>query len=257
MDKTKDMSTVLFSAGIIAAGHGTRLEAANSRTIKPLFPIRGTPLIHWTTSSLISAGARDMVVLFNSRSRAARNYLQEQKWAVQWRFLEADTASSWESFRLVAQALSGKWERFLISTVDALIPAEEISRFAAAVLDNLPAHKPAVALALTRFVEDDKPLWADLDDAGRITALGPAAVQREFVTCGLYGLNRPLVETLNEKGPYRSLRDFLTDAVDHEFAVYGIPLSKTVDVDRPEDVATAEQFVSSWKTPTSCGRIER
>jgi NDP-sugar pyrophosphorylase family protein len=238
-----------FSAGIIAAGDGTRLRARYPQTTKPLLPIRGAPLIHWTAFSLISAGAREIILLLNSHGRKVPEYLQRQGWPVRWDFREADTASSWESFRLVARALADKYERFLISTVDALVPQQEILRFVETAFKTMGPNKPAAALALTRFVEDEKPLWADVDNAGRITALGPASRQRELITCGLYALNRPLAQSLQKPQVHSSLREFWGAAVNNGVPVTGIPLAKTVDVDRPEDVATAEKFVASWGIP--------
>lgn len=242
-------SSIPFSAGIIAAGDGTRLKASYPQTAKPLLPIHGAPMIHWTASSLISAGAEKIVLLLNSRGREVKAYLQSRSWPVRWVFLEADTASSWASFRLVARALASKHERFLISTVDALIPRQEICRFVETAFKTFGSDKPAAALALTHFVEDEKPLWADLDAAGRITALGPASRQREFITCGLYALNRPLAQSLQKSQTHGSLREFWGTAVNNGIPVAGIPLAKTVDVDRPEDVLTAENFVASWEIP--------
>jgi NDP-sugar pyrophosphorylase family protein len=249
MGESHKLYTVPFSAGIIAAGDGTRLKTFYPQVIKPLLPISGLPLVHWTASSLIAAGAQEIVALFNSQGREVPDYLRGQKWPVQWTFLEANTASSWESFRLVSRTLADERERFLISTVDALISLKEVSRFAQTALYILPSDQPAAALALTRFVEDEKPLWADIDETDRITALGPASRQRRFVTCGLYALNRPLAQSMQEPQFYGSLREFWSSAVNDGIPITGVLLAKTVDVDRPEDVATAEEFVASWEVP--------
>src|SRR6266436_316728 len=96
----RDPAAAAFASGIIAAGDGSRLKADFPQVIKPLLPIRGIPLIHWTSSSLISAGATEVAVLFNSKAQAAQDYLKNRHWPVRWSFMTADTASSWESFRL-------------------------------------------------------------------------------------------------------------------------------------------------------------
>jgi len=205
--------------------------------LKPLLPIAGRPLIEWTASSLIDAGADEIFVLLNSKGRAARTALRRRFPGKRWIFFEADTRSSWDSFRIVAGALAESADRFLISTVDALIPAEEIARFAS------PAH--GVSLALTSFVEDEKPLWADLDERGFISALGPDAVDKRFVTCGLYGVTRELARSMYAAETHASLRDYWRSLVRSGVPVRGLPISKTIDVDRPEDIATAEAFLSS------------
>ena len=146
------MTSVPLRAGIIAAGDGTRLKAAHPEITKPLVPVAGRPLVDWIVDSLETAGVRSIVVLLNSRGRAVRAHLKASFPSIQWTFLEKETKSSWESFRLVSRALSGGSSRFLISTVDALARPEEVARFAtAAAIAMQNGHDGA--LALTRFVD--------------------------------------------------------------------------------------------------------
>ena len=235
-----------FRAGIIAAGDGRRLESSYPQTIKPLVPVQGRPLCHWIVSSLQEAGAGDFTVLFNSRGREAKESLSSSFPGLPWTFLERDTASSWESFRLVATHLAqesrGQGGDFLISTVDALIPPAEIRRFLA---QSRRTAAPS-ALALTSFVDDEKPLWADLDATGLIRALAPEARQRRYVTCGLYYLTAEAVRKFPPAQAHGSLREFLRSLVS-DGRTAGIVLSKTLDVDRPEDIRQAENFVASLR----------
>lgn len=224
-------------AAIIAAGEGSRLRHSHPSLIKPLVPVAGRPLCHWVTASLCSAGAREITVLFNSRGSPARQSLEETFPQVRWTFLQEDTASSWESFRLVSQSLSQTGPDFLVSTVDCLIPPAETERF---VRLACAAGAPA-ALALTSFVDDEKPLWADLAD-GRVRALGDSTGKRRHVTAGLYYLTSRLAAGMPKPEAHASLRAYLGSLVEtHPIA--GIPLSKTLDVDRPEDIVQAEAFV--------------
>lgn len=228
------------AAGIIAAGDGSRLLAAGRGALKPLVQVSGKPLVHWVASGLRSAGADSITVLLNSRGTPVREYLERAFPELAWTFLQRDTASSWESFRLVSRELARSSERFLLSTVDALIPPAEAARFAA------EAAAAEAALALTSYVEDEKPLWADLDRSGRVVALGDDARRREFVTCGLYALSRDVARAMPEAGAFGRLRDFWAGLVRGGRDVRGVPLSDTVDVDRPEDLAAAERLTSCF-----------
>lgn len=232
-----------MKAGIIAAGDGRRLQAAYPETPKPLVPVGGRPLVHWIVSSLRAAGTRAVTVLLNSRGRAVRDYLSSQFAEMEWTFLERDTRSSWESFRLVGGQLARDNERFLMSTVDALVPPSELSDFirASSRLLQEPAPGCVATLALTRFVEDENPLWAELGPDGRVAVLGPEARTREFVTCGLYALSRGLARSFPPAEAHRSLRGFWAEAAGGG-RVAGIPLGATVDVDRPQDLRTADAF---------------
>lgn len=232
-------------AGIIAAGEGSRLAAAYPGTIKPLTPVEGRPLIHWVASSLRTAGFDRITVLFNSNGAPARDYLRREFGGIRWSFLSKDTSSSWESFRLVARSLSAAPGSFLISTVDALAPAADVSRFAEQAFASLerPVLGIEAALGLTSFVQDEKPLWAELEKNGLIAALGPQTRRREFATCGLYALGSPLADAMPAAPAFPNLRSFLTSLAAGGRKILGIPLSGIIDVDRPEDLAAAGKFL--------------
>lgn len=231
-----------LKVGIIAAGDGTRLQDSHPGTIKPLIPVRGKPLCHWVVAALREAGASDFTILFNSRGRRAQESLLAAFPGIRWTFLERDTASSWESFRLVAQTLAAAAPDFIISTIDAIIPPAEVRRFA----QLSRSSGASCALALTRFVDDEKPLWADLGDDGMVTALGEDARAREYVTCGLYYLNAAVAASMPDAGSHGSLRQFLRAQV-RTGRTAGVALSKTLDVDRPEDIRQAEDFIAAFK----------
>ena len=234
-------------AGIIAAGEGSRLRKGYPGLPKPLVPVAGRPLVHWVAASLRAAGIRHLLVLLNSRGDAVRSALRRSAGGMRVRFLRRDTASSWESFRLVSRALAREAPRFLVSTVDAIAPPADARRFAeescAPWRSGGVGKSPVAALALTRFVDDEKPLWADIDASGRVLSLGGDAVRRRAVTCGLYALSAAAAGKLPGARRHGRLRDYWIDLVRSGAAVRGVMLSKTVDVDRPEDIAAAERVI--------------
>ena len=226
-----------MKAGIIAAGLGERLKATG--VPKPLVPVAGRPLVHWTVAGLQHAGADAITILLNTKGGEVRRSLEAAFPRVQWRFLEWDSPSSWESFRRVSAELAGCAERFVISTVDALARPEDVARFAARALE---AGEDA-ALAVTPFVDDENPLWVDVE-AGRAKAVGADAKRRERVTCGLYGLSRTLARRLPGESHER-LRDYWTALAGSGARISAVDIEKTIDVDRPEDLAAAEDFLRS------------
>ena len=235
------VKTPPLKAGIIAAGDGLRLKSSHPGTIKPLVPVQGRPLCHWVVESLQRAGVQEFTVLFNSRGHRAQESLLTSFPALRWTFLSRDTASSWESFRLVARALAETAGDFLISTVDAIMAPAETRRFAQAAR----ASGARAVLALTTFVDDEKPLWADLGPDGRVTALGNAARTRGHATSGLYYLTAAVVQAMPPAQSYGRLREYLQSLV-AAGTVAGVVLSRTLDVDRPEDVRQAEDFVAAF-----------
>lgn len=228
-------------AAVIAAGDGSRLAASHPGLVKPLVPVAGKPLCHWVADGLRQAGVRDVTILFNSRGRAARASLSKAFPDLSWTFLEADTASSWESFRLVSRKAAAQSEAFVVSTVDSLIPASQTARF----IEACAASKAPAGLALTSFVDDEKPLWADVDEKGFISALGPGASKKALVTSGLYYLTAGVAGRMPEAAAYSSLRGYWGGLLDSGEKILGVTLSKTIDVDRPEDIGAAERFLAA------------
>lgn len=235
------------AAGIIAAGLGSRLKAAHPEVPKPLVPVRGRPLVEWVVSGLRKAGAESIVILLNSGGDAVRAHLHEKFPQIGWTFLRADTASSWESFRMVSLELADRADRFLISTTDALLAPADVASFSRQALLETAGRQPEAALALTRFVDDEKPLFADVDDHGFVTAAGDAARTRGAVTCGLYALTRRAAGELPAPAACARLRDFWIRLVAGGRPVRGVLLGDAVDVDRPADLPAAEKVTSSFE----------
>lgn len=238
-------------AGIIAAGEGSRMQGEHPGP-KPLVPVGGKPLVHWIVSSLREAGVRSIVILLNTSGDAVRAYLEKHFTDIRWTFLREDTPSSWESFRLVSKELARRAESFMISTVDAVLAPSDAAKFAREALSPWRAGEtPAAALAVTGFVDDEKPLWADVDAEGRVTALGAGSRRRETATCGLYALRRSTAETLPPAEAHGKLREFWGGLIDAGHPVRGVLLEKTIDVDRPRDVGAAEEMLRETRPGAS------
>ncbi|MEK7383663.1 MAG: NTP transferase domain-containing protein [Elusimicrobiota bacterium] len=228
-------------AGIIAAGTGSRLAKSHPGVVKPLLPVAGRPLCHWVVEGLRATGCREVTVLTNGRGTGVPPSLKGSFLDISFDFLLADTASSFESFRLVALRLASKTDAFMISTVDALIPPLEVSRF----WNCCSASGAEAGLALTGHVDDENPLWVDVDASEQATAVGADSADRRLVTCGLYYLTRRAAQRLPAAADHGRLRDFWTALVRSGARVQGVTLSKTLDVDRPEDLAAAETFLAT------------
>lgn len=227
-------------AAIIAAGKGSRLAQSRAGIIKPLLLVAGRPLSHWIVDGLVAAGVKSVTVLTNSRGNAVAPSLSAAFPGVEFDFVTADTASSFESFRLVSLRLAKTEESFVVSTVDALIKPDDVARFVA----ECRTAEADAGLALTLHVDDERPLWVDVDEVDAVTAVGENATTRRAVTCGLYYMTRKAAKLLPSASTHARLRDFLTKLV-ADIRVRGVLLSMTIDVDRPEDLDSAESFLTT------------
>lgn len=218
--------------GIIAAGDGTRLRADGCRSSKPMVTVCGRPLIAHSLERFRASGIRHLAVIINEQSEDCRQWLASNAGDLELDLVVKSTPSSYASFRLIAERLAGA--QAVITTVDSILPAASFTRFVEGAA-AIPAE--AFVLGLTDHVDDEKPLWATLDNGdGRIVTLGDPAAG--LVTAGLYAL--PTRRPVEPAGGFARLRDYLGWLVSEGYPVYGILLDRVFDIDRARDIAAAE-----------------
>ncbi|MGH7898996.1 MAG: nucleotidyltransferase family protein [Candidatus Binatia bacterium] len=230
-----------MKAGIIAAGLGERLRRGGIATPKPLLVVGGRTLLERAIASATVAGAEEVALIVNAESPEVESYVRGRDWPVPVNVTVKTTPSSMESFFTLAPALGDS--PFLLLTVDALSPPGTLDKLAREGL----AAGPTGALAVTDFVDDEKPLWVRIGEAGRIVALGQAAARSGWVTSGAYFFHPVVYEHVAEARRQRlgALREFLALLLEKSSPLWAVPVGKSVDVDRPEDLPVAEEFVKA------------
>ena len=228
----------VFRGGIIAAGDGTRLRAGGWAGSKAMLPVGGRPLIDHALDRFAAAGIEQVSTIVNEASADCRRHVEARQGPPEVDLVVRTTPSSFASFAFLAERLAG--ERALITTVDSVMPVRAFRTFVAEAT-SLPAG--AIGLGVTSHVDDEAPLWAELDPRdNRVVRLGGAPAAH--VTAGLYVL--PAEHRLPSSASFGRLREYLGWLVGQGRPVLGIALSQVFDVDRPEDVAMAERALASW-----------
>jgi len=230
-----------MKAAIIAAGLGERLQKAGVVEPKPLVKIAGRPLIDHVLSAVTSAGIERVACIVNEIYEGIEAHCRETWTNLSFDFVRRTTPSSMESLFALAPYLD---ERFLLLTVDSIVSPAALGDFLRAA-EKLPQADGV--LAVNGFVDDEKPLWARLSDDGRLAALGAAAEGSGLVTAGFYIFEPTIFAAIEEsrRRQFNALRQFLGYLIERGNSLYGAVVPKTVDVDRPEDIAVAEAFVRS------------
>ncbi|MBI2369293.1 MAG: NDP-sugar synthase [Deltaproteobacteria bacterium] len=226
--------------GIIAAGTGSRFKARGILTPKPLIPVGGVPLIERTLRALQGAEIGEVACIVNEdEGPAVQAFVAALELPVSLRWVRRSTPSSMHSLFALREALEG--EPFLLTTVDAIYPPKALAEFVA----HAGVIEADVCLALTEFVDDDKPLWARLDQAGWVTALGEATAGSAHVTAGLYACAPRIFAEAEPALQARlgALREFLQWLLRRGYRLAGWAGPRVVDVDRPEDIAVAEAWL--------------
>ena len=223
--------------GIIAAGLGTRLRAGGLDMPKPLVQVAGQPMLSHVLKNFREASITQLSLIFNENSLECAEWLRENAQGFDIDLTVKTTPSSFASFRIVAERLAGT--AAIISTVDAWIPGSGFTSFARSVRDCPP---DALVLGVTDRVDDEKPLWVELDPlSGRVSELGGS--EGNAITAGLYAIPPDL--TFPAGIDFTRLRDYLRWVVEDGRPVYGIPIPDVVDVDRNEDIVAAERLAVS------------
>jgi NDP-sugar pyrophosphorylase family protein len=207
-------------------------------------PVGGRPLIGHALDRFRAVGIRRAAVIINESSEDCRRWLADHTEDLDLDLIVRTTPSSYASFELIAARLAGA--RAVITTVDAIMPVDAFQHFveSAARFPN-----DAVVLGLAGHVDDDNPLWATLDEDGRVRRLG--GDQGSHVTAGLYWLPAQTIAAPTAR--FDRLRDYLKWLVGEGWPVYGVVLPLVFDIDRAHDVEAAEQAGGLLGSPENAG----
>jgi NDP-sugar pyrophosphorylase family protein len=231
---------VIDSAGIIAAGHGSRLKLAGIEVHKPLLPIAGFPLIGHTLRQFVNLGIRRAVIIFNEEEQECADWVRKHFSELTLEILVKSTRSSFESFWRVGRALGPG--RHLICAVDSICSPADWRKMITS--KAVSAHE--ILLGVTSFVHDEKPLWVGTESNGlRILEIGGSG--GDYATAGLYNVGEAVFER-QLKDNISSLRVFLKELLREGFLTRAIPLADVIDVDTAEDIDLAERFLSGIRS---------
>jgi NDP-sugar pyrophosphorylase family protein len=226
---------------IIAAGEGSRLVQEGVKTPKPLVRLGGVPLIERLIKVFLDNDASSVSVIVNETMTEVQDYVKTLRLPVPFHLHVRSTPSSMHSFHELSRYLTG--ESFCLTTVDTIFREDEFKPYirafqAARDLDGL--------MAVTEFIDDEKPLYVKTGDNGMILDFldRPEAGCR-FVSGGIYCLKRSGLRILEEamaEGVSR-MRNYQRRLVAGGLRLQAYAFSKIIDVDHAGDIAKAEQFI--------------
>lgn len=226
-----------MKAGILAAGEGSRFVRAGWDVPKPLIRVGGKPILVHVLDNLFHAGIETVDIILNGEERFDQTeaFIESLPQASRIRVWRKSTRSSFESFCFLTDQL--REPPFVISTVDAVTAEQDLRDFLD--LRTYP-DTCSLALAVTDFVRDEKPLWVEMTEKGRIVCIGEGVRDKRHVTAGLY----LVLKELNARGPNRdrfpALRNYLGHLMEIETPVWGKMFERVLDIDEPEDIEIAE-----------------
>ena len=184
---------------IIAAGEGSRLAQEGVAKPKPLVDINGEPMIGRLIHLFTRCNAESISVIVNEEMHEVREYLESLKPDVPFRLVVKSTPSSMHSFYELSRVM--KPGRFCLTTVDTIFREDDFRRYieakeAATDYDGM--------MAVTSYIDDEKPLYVETDSDLNITAFRDEAYEgATYISGGIYALNVGLRTT--NAFPYQTL----------------------------------------------------
>ncbi len=228
---------------IIAAGEGSRLVEEGVKQPKPLVRLNGEALIDRLIRIFLKNDADSISVIVNEDMKEVRNHLNSLDTGVPLNLIVKSTPSSMHSFYEISKLLpEGK---FCLTTVDTIFKDSEFSGFIRSFVDD---HERDGMMAVTDYVDDEKPLYVATDTDMMITGfLDRPTGAEKYISGGIYCLNSkalPVLDRCMEDGIAR-MRNYQRELIRNGLKLKAYAFGKIVDVDHAGDIEKAEQFLLS------------
>ena len=226
---------------IIAAGEGSRLASEGVKAPKPLIEIQGVPLIERLVRIFARQGADSINIIINEQQPETLAHIRELQKLFPINVVVKSTPSSMHSLHALSHLLRG--DKFCLTTVDTLFHEEEFAEY----IKTFKESDGDGIMAVTDYIDDEKPLYVDTDSQLDITAFCDKPTENSrYISGGIYGLTPKALDILDEcmaEGIER-MRNFQRRLVDGGMRLKAYPFTKIIDIDHAEDIEKAESFIS-------------
>lgn len=225
---------------ILAAGEGSRLGSVSA---KPLVTINGKTLSERMLEIIAQrSDVQSVSIIVNSEKPEIEAHLRTLTLPFKLNIISAHTPSAAHSLAAVVRDIP-RGEKFVGLTVDTVFVNKEFHDY----LDAFAAMEDHdVLMGVTRFVDDEKPLYVEVGEDNRINAFGDFPTEAaEHVSAGIYGLGpaaRDVIDMSMAIG-VNGLREFQRALLLRGLDVRAHEMGKVFDVDRPHDLIEAREFI--------------
>lgn len=227
---------------IIAAGEGSRLAQEGVAKPKPLVELSGEPMIMRLMNIFQRCNAESISVIINDFMPEVRQYLESISLDVPLNVVVKSTPSSMHSFWELSKVM--KPGKFCLTTVDTIFREDDFARYVAAFEAD---DKHDGLWAVTPFIEDEKPLYVEVDRRMNIKAFCDQAFDgAKYVSGGVYAMTDKAFPVLNEcidKGISR-MRNFQRALIENGMRLKAFSIDKIIDVDHASDIEVAQNFIN-------------
>ena len=228
---------------IIAAGEGSRLAQEGVAKPKPLVDICGEPMIGRLINLFCRCNAESVSIIVNEQMTEVREYIESLSLDIPLNLVVKTTPSSMHSFFELSRVIPKG--RFCLTTVDTIFREQDFRPYIEAMEAD---ERYDGMMAVTDYIDDEKPLYVQTDDDLNITAFRDERYDgAKYISGGIYALNEKAINVLAdcmERGVAR-MRNFQRALVDAGLRLKAYPMGKILDVDHAGDIEKAENFINS------------
>ncbi|MGM9842255.1 MAG: NTP transferase domain-containing protein [Candidatus Limisoma sp.] len=227
---------------IIAAGEGSRLAQEGVAKPKPLVELNGEPMIGRLINIFRRCNAESISIIVNEQMTEVRQYLESLSFDIPFRLVVKSTPSSMHSFYELSRVMPAG--RFCLTTVDTIFREDDLRRY----IEAMEAATDCDGMmAVTPYVDDEKPLWVETDDVLNIVNFRDQSFDgAKYISGGVYALSDKAIKVLERcmaDGVAR-MRNFQRALVADGLKLKAYPIEKILDVDHASDIEKAINFIN-------------
>ena len=226
---------------ILAAGEGSRLASEGVVKPKPLVELQGVPLIERLIRIFARNGASSINIIVNEQQPETVEFIKSIEVGCPINIVIKSTPSSMHSMHALSHLLRG--EKFCLTTVDTLFREDEFANY----IKRFEEYDGDGIMAVTEYIDDEKPLYIATDEKMEITAFcDKPTPETHYISGGIYGLSPKALDILDRcmnDGIHR-MRNFQRRLVESGMKLKAFPLGKIIDIDHAEDIIKAEEFIA-------------
>ena len=207
---------------------------------KPLVKVNGEAMIDRLIRIFNNCHAEEIYIITNNLTELTQGHLRQlQEKDKKIHLIVKTTPSSMHSFYELRQVMGNG--KFCLTTVDTIFREDEFRQY----IQTWENADEDGLMAVTDYIDDEKPLYIATDEQLNITAFLDDEPQR-YISGGIYGLSDtsfPVIDKCIEEGQSR-MRNFQRQLVKDGLHLKAYPFSKILDVDHASDIEKAEAFLS-------------
>jgi NDP-sugar pyrophosphorylase family protein len=226
--------------GIIAAGEGSRLAQEGVTLPKPLVKLNGQAMIGRLIDIFVRNNAASVSLIMNEEMTQVHEYVAQLRPGVPFNVVIKSTPSSMHSFYELRNFL--RTGKFCLTTVDTIFKEADFSVYIREFIRNDAIDG---MMAVTGFIDDEKPLYVDTDEQMNIRGFLDESVSCKYISGGIYSLTPKAIDTLERclaSGQSR-MRNYQRQLIADGLKLKACEFPKIIDVDHAGDIEKAEKFI--------------